>query len=101
MNPLKHLFFGTIFSLVCFLIFPEIGLIGFLIIISSSFLIDVDHYLYYFYKKKDFSLKNAYNWFIKEKNEFLALSRKQRNKSQGRIFFMHGIEILFVLFICF
>ena len=99
MYPKQHLIFGIIFSAVLFFLFPQIGLTGFLIIFLSSFLIDVDHYLYYVYKKKDLSLKHAYNWFIKKKKRFLALPRKQRNKIYIGFYFLHGIEILIVLFL--
>ncbi|MBA7700024.1 hypothetical protein ES703_108730 [subsurface metagenome] len=99
MLPMHHLFSGIIFSLILLFLFPQIGLIGFLIIMLSTVLIDVDHYLYYVYKKKDWSLKHAYNWFIKNKKKFLSLSRKQRNKFYTGFFFLHGIEILLILFL--
>ena len=99
MLPTKHFIFGLIFAGFLYFIFPKIGLVGFLIIIFSTFLIDVDHYLYYVYRKKDFSLRNAYKWFIKQKKKFLALPRKQRNKFQTGFCFLHGIEILIILFL--
>ena len=99
MLPTRHLIFGITFSLILLFLFPQIGLIGFLIIILSTVLIDVDHYLYYVYKKKDWSLKHAYNWFIENKKKFLFLSRKQRNKFYRGFCFLHGIEILILLFI--
>ena len=98
MYPLQHLKFGAIFSLLILFLFPQIGLTGFLIIFLSSVLIDVDHYLYYVYKKKDLSLKNAYKWCIKKRKKFLSLPRKQRNKFYTGFYFLHGIEILIVLF---
>ena len=57
MYPSKHLIFGLIFSLVLYLVFQEIGIPGFLTIWLASFLIDVDHYLYYAISKKDISLQ--------------------------------------------
>ena len=97
MLPLKHIIWGFIFSLLCFLLFPSIGLIGFSLILLSSVLIDVDHYLYYVYKKKDWNLKNAYNWFIKNANKFLSFPKKQRNNFYIGFYFLHGIEILLIL----
>ena len=98
MHPPQHLFLGMIFSLGLFFIFPQIGLIGFLIILVSAVLIDVDHYLYYVYKKKDLSLKNAYKWFIDNEKRFFSLPRKQRNELYGGFYFLHGIEVLIILF---
>ncbi len=99
MYPKQHIIFGIIFSASLFFLFPQIGLIGFFIVFLSSFLIDVDHYLYSVYKKKDLSLKNAYNWFTKNKKIFLSLPRKQRNGFYRGFYFLHGIEVLIILFL--
>ena len=99
MLPSKHFIFGLIFTGFLYFIFPKINFIGFLIIIFSTFLIDVDHYLYYAYKKKNFSLRNAYKWFIGHEKKLLSLPWKQRNKFQTGFSFLHGIEILFILLI--
>lgn len=99
MYPTQHIFLGIIFSSILLFIFPQIGLLGFLIILSSTILIDVDHYIYYVYKKKDWSLKKAYNWFIKNQKKFFSLSRKQRNKFYTGFCFLHGIEVLLILFL--
>ena len=97
MLPIQHLILGFLFSLLCFLLFPQIELIGFSLILLSTILIDVDHYLYYVYKKKNWNLKNAYNWFIKTTNKFLCLPKKQRNNFYIGFCFLHGIEILLIL----
>ena len=99
MLPKWHLFLGFIFSLILFIIFPKIGIIGFVIIFFSSFLIDADHYIYYVFKKRDLSLKNAYSWFIQKRKKYLALSRKKRNEVYLEIHFLHGIEPLLILFV--
>ena len=93
----SHLVLGLIFALILLVIFPQIGLIGFLLIALSTVLIDVDHYIYYVYKKKDWSLNNAYNWFIERSKRFQNLSRAQRNKVYSGFCFLHGTEILLVL----
>jgi hypothetical protein len=98
MLPKQHFLFGAIFAGVLLLLFPRIGLIGFFLILASSVLIDVDHYLYYVYKKRDLSLKNAHNWFIRRLKKFLLLSREKRNKFYTGIFFLHGVEVLIILF---
>ncbi|MDP2673070.1 MAG: hypothetical protein Q8O84_04625, partial [Nanoarchaeota archaeon] len=60
MLPKYHVLFGFLFSLILFLIFPFIGLSGFLIIFISSVLIDIDHYLFYVFKNRIFSINKAY-----------------------------------------
>lgn len=99
MFPIKHLIFGLIFSIILLLVFPQITILGFLIIFISAVLIDIDHYLYYIYKKKDFNLKKSYNWFVNNGKKFLSLSKKQRNKSYLGFCFLHGVEILSLFFI--
>jgi len=99
MSPKHHLFLGLLFFSFLLIISPKIGLVGFLIMLSSTVLIDIDHYLYYVYKKKDFSLKNSYNWFVKNEKKIRSLSREQREEVYGGFYFLHGAEILFFLFL--
>ena len=99
MIPTKHFYFGLILALILFFIFPQIGLIEFFIIIASTVLIDVDHYLYYVYKKKDWNLKKAYHWFYKNCKKYASLSEEQKNQYYGGFCFLHGIEILIILFL--
>lgn len=97
MYPKQHIILGFIFSLIIFLIFPQIELIGFTAIFLSSFLIDVDHYLVYVIKKKDWNLKNAYNWYIDSEKKFQSLSIKEQINSPFPLFVLHGIEILVLI----
>ena len=99
MLPSRHIILGFLASLAIFLLFPQVGWLGFLIIFLSSVLIDFDHYLWYVVKKKDFSLKNAYEWFVNNREIWLALNPSQREKFQYGIIIFHGIEcwILLVL----
>jgi putative transposase len=82
MLPKYHVLFGFIFSSLIFLIFPSAGWLGFFIIFLSSFLIDVDHYIYYVWKKKDLSLKNSIVWFKSVSGKFQALSKKQKDSKE-------------------
>jgi len=99
MYPTQHLLLGIIFSLVLLFLFPQIGFLGASIIILSTVLIDVDHYIYYTFKKKDLSLKNSYNWFIRKVTTFNNLPRKQRNKFYIAFCCLHGLEVLLILLI--
>ncbi len=99
MYPKQHIILGAIFSLFLWIIYPQINLIGLSLLFFSSVLIDMDHYLYYFYKKKDWNLRRAYKWFMDNEKKFLSFPRKLRNNYYGGFFFLHGIETLFFLII--
>lgn len=97
MNLSAHILFGFVFAIFLYLIFPQIGLLESSIIFLSSILIDIDHYLYYLYKKRDYSLKKAYLFFIDNQKKFLMLPRTEREEYRGILVIFHGIEILMVL----
>jgi hypothetical protein len=98
MYTTKHVIFGLIFSLVLYLLFQEIGLLGFLTIWLASFLIDVDHYLYYAISKKDISLKRAYKWFMEESAKSFLMPKEKRKKMNKQIpCALHGIEAIAIL----
>lgn len=99
MYPKQHLLYGAIFAGFLFFLFPQIGWLGFIIILASTVLIDADHYLYYVFKKKDLSLPNAYKWLVKKHKEFLSFSREKRNQQNTSGFLFHGVEALILLFI--
>ncbi len=99
MLPKYHIILGFLFSLILYLIFPFISLSGFLIIFFSSFLIDVDHYLYYFFIKKDSNLKNAYRYFFEKRKKGLSSIKFIKNKPNPRMYLLHGLEILIIIFI--
>jgi len=69
--PKYHIIYGFVFTLVLSLFFG-IGLLEFILIFTASVLIDVDHYLFYIWKKKDFSLSRAYDDFVKKEKYILA-----------------------------
>jgi hypothetical protein len=97
MLPKYHIIYGLIFAAIVFLFFPDIGLIGFTLIFLSSFLIDVDHYLFYAFTHKDRSLKNAREWFMKKRDKALKLSKKDRRQILQIPCIFHGIETVLIL----
>ena len=97
MYPKQHLFFGALFSLILLFFFPQIGFLGFITIILSTFLIDADHYIYYVFKKDNLNIKKAYFWFIKRTKKRKKLSKKERRKYKEDILIFHGIEFLVLL----
>lgn len=99
MLPKIHIIFGLAFSILLFLIFPTMGWIGFLIIFLSSFLIDIDHYLYYVYRTGKWSIKDSFRWFLKNKKLFNSMNRQQKDKIYTGLCFLHGIEAIILLLI--
>jgi len=94
MLPKYHILIGFLVSLIIVFTF-NIPWIGGLIIFLSSFLIDVDHYLYYVFKERDISLKNAYNYFLKIRDK---VNKNKKNYKPLFIIF-HGVETLIILLI--
>ena len=97
MYPWQHLIAGVILASFLFLVAPQIGFISVAIIILASVLIDVDHYVYHFYKEKNFNLKKAYTYFVDYGKKIKKLPRQERNKTFIGIFLLHGFEIMFLL----
>jgi|SRR3989344_4581743 len=99
MLPKYHLILGFFFSLIFFSFLPSIGFLGFMIIFLSSFLIDFDHYTPYVIRNKDFSLKNALKWHQSVMEITSKMPREEKNKVYVHMCFLHGIEVLFILFL--
>lgn len=99
MLPKYHILFGFLFSLILFLIFPFIAISGFFIIFASSVLIDIDHYIYFIFSKKDFSLGNAYKYFFEKRKKYIFALKSVKEKINPTMYFLHGIEILLILFL--
>ena len=89
MLPKTHIIAGDFLASIIFLIFPEIGLTGFLLIFLSSFLFDMDHYIVYVLRKKDFSLNKAFYYFKEKKYE---------KEKRDYILFFHSIEFFIIIF---
>ena len=97
MFPKKHIICGFLFSLILFILFPSISILGALIIFLSSIAIDIDHYIYFILLKKSISLKKAYDWFVIDRKFWLELSPQKREKFRKKILFLHGVEFLILL----
>jgi len=71
MYPKYHILIGAILSLIL-LLFSPIPVAGIIIFFISSFIFDIDHYLFYLNREKDFNLKKAFYWHKKfrEENKF-------------------------------
>lgn len=95
MLPSRHIVGGLLFSIVMYYLFPQIQLIGAILIFLSSFLIDVDHYLFYITTKKDLNLRNAY-WYFRKMGDDIFHKHKKRKPV---LCLFHAVEFLIVLFI--
>jgi len=98
MLPKYHILFGLIFSALIYLLFPQIGLFNATVIFLASVLIDVDHYLWYVYMKKDWSLKRAYKWFLIREKVWGRLTAKEKERYKRMTMAMHGFEFFLILF---
>jgi hypothetical protein len=97
MLPKYHIFFGFLLSLFLVILFPNINLIWVGIVFLSSFLIDVDHYFYYVFNRKNANPKKAVNYFFDKRKKANKMNIKERNKFYSGFYFLHGIEILIIL----
>src|SRR3989344_2693403 len=97
MYPSRHFFWGIIFAGILWIIAPNISWLGFAIILTSTVLIDFDHYLLYVVKKKDLNLRNCYYWYQQKMEKFFALPKQKRKEYYGGFFIFHGFEILLLL----
>ncbi len=99
MLPHTHFVYGIVLSLILVIIMPQIGFIGVSLIVLSGVLIDFDHYLYYIFKKKNFSLISAYNFFKTNREKFLFLPIEKRAQYHGGWCVFHGFEALIIALI--
>ncbi len=98
MYPKWHILYGFIFSCI-FYFFFEFSFLACSIIFLSSFLFDVDHYLNYVFKNRDFSIKKAYLWNIQRGRRWRMLPYKEKQKHKITFFMFHGIEFMLLLII--
>ncbi len=99
MLPKYHIAYGIAFSVLLYFILPEIGLIGTILVLASSILIDTDHFIYYAVKNKSWNLKKAIKYFKDARKKRSKIPEKQRKKYYGGWCFIHGIETLIILFL--
>lgn len=98
MLPQFHFLLGIIFVAILYFFFsPIISLFGLAVILLSSVLIDIDHYVYYVYKKKDLNPFKAHKWYLKNIKKFHSMSKEQKKKFYIGFYFFHGIESLIIL----
>lgn len=95
MLPKYHVLFSFLFSVGLFLLFPSITLLGVIIIFMAAVLIDVDHYLYYVFKKKNLSLSKAYQFFVDQ----IGVAKRQKGHYHSPLCIFHTVEALILMII--
>lgn len=99
MLPRRHALIGFLLSSFIYFTF-QVNFLKVTILFFSSFLIDFDHYLYYIYKKRNFSVKNAYWWFREKEDKYKRkISKKKKKRIRRGFYCFHGLEwvLLFIL----
>lgn len=72
------------------ILYPFFGIKSFLILIGS-FLIDLDHYLWYMYNSKDYNPIKSYKWFVK------VLKQNKFSQQRRCVIVFHTIEFLILI----
>ena len=95
MLPKWHVIISAFVFLFLYFILKASLLVS-LFVALASFLIDLDHYLFYIIKDKQFNFKKTYN-YLKEVNKKLV-SGKMKKKDRPKIFLIfHSIEFFVLL----
>jgi len=91
MLPSIHLISAILISVILAFFFQWWQILLFFL---AAIFIDVDHYIYFIYKKRSANLSKAYNYFY-NLNKILA---KRKNQLELLMIF-HNLEFLIILFI--
>ena len=79
MEPLHHIIYSILFSIILFLIeFNPIKI--FLFLFSAIVLIDLDHVLLFIFKKKSINPFGFWKWSYEKKDRWDKISLEEKNK---------------------
>lgn len=98
MMPKWHILFGFIFSLIIVSFFNLSWIQGAIVFISSI-LIDLDHYVLYIFKERNFHPLRFWNWSLYRTKKWKGFSKKEKKLHRESHFLLHGVETILVLFI--
>lgn len=98
MLPKKHFFYGLIAGVILFFL-PFVNFWEALVFLASTILMDVDHYFYYFLRKRQYNIKNAYRWFKAKEQLWKNLQPHDRKNYHIGFCIFHGIEWLMFFFV--
>lgn len=97
MLPRSHLIIGGICSSLLIYFF-HVPLLAGITIFLSSFLIDIDHYFWFVYKKRDFNPFRARRYFFNFGDVWRKIPVPKRKNYRRAILIFHGIEFWVILF---
>jgi|TARA_B100001964_G_C14126637_1_gene550865 hypothetical protein len=86
MTPLLHLLISLILAAVFYPIFN----LKVLLILAGGVLIDMDHYLFYICRFKDFNIKNCYKYC------HAGIKNNNFKDTMGMLLIFHNIEFLLI-----
>ena len=98
MLPKYHIFSGFTVSYILVYFF-NFSLFAGIIVFLSSFLIDIDHYFFSVYKRRDLSLLNSIKEHYKLRRKLMSMPWKKRRKYKTPIMIFHGIEFWILIII--
>jgi len=93
MLPIFHIILGLI--LVVIFYFFGLNFLYAILFFLACFCFDIDHYIYYIFKKRSFNLRKAYKYFRFDLNKNL----KKGQKKIEFLFIFHTIEFICLLFL--
>lgn len=91
-----HIFYGLLFSLALGLIF-KLSIVEGVILFLSTFLVDIDHYIWYVTKSKNYNPLVAIKWYIKNSKIYSKKSVKERAKEEKGVFIFHSLFFIILL----
>ena len=98
MLPRWHILYGAVFTVLIWLLAPQIAWYNLILMFLASFLIDFDHYLSASFNSKKWSLKNAFRYY--EIDRIKANAEKEKgNRKQGNFHLFHTIEFYILVLI--
>jgi len=97
MLPKWHILIGFVFSYILVYFFNVPFISGLIIFISSWLIIDLDHYIYYIYKRKDQNFFRFYYLSLEEGDYYNNLTKAEKDKYKKEIFLFHGVEFWAIL----
>lgn len=86
---------GGIFSIALYFL-VQITIVQAAIIFLGSVIIDFDHVIFYYLRKKKNPF-DAYKWFSDCEKKFKKLSEKQKEKYEKPLIIFHGMEFWFLV----
>ncbi len=96
MLPRWHILLGALFTILLWVLSPQIQIFYLILVFAASVLIDFDHYLCAIYRTKKFSIREALKYHVRH----IAHLKKQEHlgmKPRSDFHLFHTIEFHFLI----